>query len=303
MKTLLLPEILQPTLKLITPKNWQQYELIDCGNFEKLERFGDYILARPEPQAIWDRQLPKAEWDNILHARFAQTSSHKGDWKKARKINDNWQLAYEYKKHKLRFKLALTAFKHVGIFPEQAENWDFIIDSISSFRTKQPKVLNLFAYTGGASLAAKAAGADVVHVDSVKQVVGWARENMELSRLNNIRWTVEDAAKFVKREVKRGRKYNGIILDPPAYGIGASGERWKLEDSINDLLRDVSQLLDTKENFLVLNTYSLGFSALIIENLINSHFSSFKNREVGELYLNAKSGVKLPLGVFARLHS
>ncbi len=290
-------------MKLITPQNWQQYELIDCGNFEKLERFGDYILARPEPQAIWDRQLSKAEWDNMLHARFAQTSSHKGDWKKARKINDNWQLVYEYKKHKLRFKLALTAFKHVGIFPEQAENWDFIIDSISSFRTKQPKVLNLFAYTGGASLAAKAAGADVVHVDSVKQVVGWARENMELSRLNNIRWTVEDAAKFVKREVKRGRKYNGIILDPPAYGIGASGERWKLEDSINDLLRDVSQLLDTKENFLVLNTYSLGFSALIIENLINSHFSSFKNHEVGELYLNAKSGVKLPLGVFARLHS
>lgn len=290
-------------MKLITPKNWQQYELIDCGNFEKLERFGDYILARPEPQAIWDKKLPKSEWDKLLHTHFSQTASHKGVWKKAKQIPDNWTLDYVYKNNKLTFKLALTSFKHVGIFPEQAENWDFIIDNISNFKTPQPKVLNLFAYTGGASLAAKAAGADVVHVDSVKQIVGWAKENMMLSRLNNIRWTVEDAAKFVKRELKRGRTYNGIILDPPAYGIGASGERWKLEESINDLLKDVAQLLDPKENFLVLNTYSLGFSALIIENLINSHFSKFKNREVGELYLDAKSGVKLPLGVFARLSS
>lgn len=290
-------------MKLITPKNWQQYELIDCGNFEKLERFGDYILARPEPQAIWDKKLPKSEWDKLLHAHFSQTASHKGVWKKAKQIPDNWTLDYVYKNNKLTFKLALTSFKHVGIFPEQAENWDFIIDNISKFKTPQPKVLNLFAYTGGASLAAKAAGADVVHVDSVKQIVGWAKDNMMLSRLNNIRWTVEDAVKFVKRELKRGRTYNGIILDPPAYGIGASGERWKLEESINDLLKDVAQLLDPKENFLVLNTYSLGFSALIIENLINSHFSKFKNREVGELYLDAKSGVKLPLGVFARLSS
>jgi len=290
-------------LKLITPKHWQQYELIDCGNFEKLERFGSHVLVRPEPQAIWDKKLSKNEWKKIQHAHFSQTASHKGNWKKAKQIPDNWTLEYVYKNKKLCFKLALTAFKHVGIFPEQAENWDFIIDSISKFKTKEPKVLNLFAYTGGASLAAKAAGADVIHVDSVKQVVGWAKENMQLSRLNNIRWTVEDAAKFVKREVKRGKKYNGIILDPPAYGIGANGERWKLEESINDLLRDVAQLLDPKENFLVLNTYSLGFSALIIENLMNSHFSKFKNREVGELYLNTKLGIKLPLGVFARLNS
>lgn len=290
-------------MKLITPQHWKQYELIDCGNFEKLERFGQYVLARPEPQAIWDKQYDKATWDELLHARFEQKSSHGGDWRKAKKMPDNWHLEYDYKKLTLRFKLALTGFKHVGVFPEQAENWDFIIDSINGFKTQEPKVLNLFAYTGGASLAAKAAGADVVHVDSVKQVVGWARENMELSGLNNIRWTVEDAAKFVQREVKRGRKYNGIILDPPAYGIGANGERWKLEDSINDLLKDVAQLLDPNEYFLILNTYSLGFSALIIENLININFPQFKNRETGELYLNAKSGVKLPLGVFARLGS
>lgn len=290
-------------MKLITPQHWQQYELIDCGNFEKLERFGDYVLARPEPQAIWDKQFDTLDWNEQLNARFAQKSSHAGDWRKVKKMPDNWQLEYNYKKYSLKFKLALTGFKHVGVFPEQAENWDFIINSINSFKTPQPTVLNLFAYTGGASLAAKAAGADVVHVDSVKQVVSWARENMELSGLANIRWTVEDAAKFVKREVKRGRKYNGIILDPPAYGIGASGERWKLEDSINDLLKDVAKLLDPKEYFLVLNTYSLGFSALIIENLIDINFPDFKNRETGELYLQAKSGVKLPLGVFARLRS
>jgi 23S rRNA (cytosine1962-C5)-methyltransferase len=290
-------------LKLITPQHWKQYELIDCGNFEKLERFGNYVLARPEPQAVWDKQFEKREWDALMHARFAQKSSHSGNWNKAQKMPDNWHLEYSHKQHKLRFKLALTAFKHVGVFPEQAENWDFIINSIQSFNTKQPKVLNLFAYTGGASLAAKAAGADVVHVDSVKQVVGWARENMELSGLSDIRWTVEDALKFVQREVKRGKKYNGIILDPPAYGIGAGGERWKLEDSINELLKEVAQLLDPKEYFLVLNTYSLGFSALIIENLIDINFPQFKNRETGELYLQAKSGVKLPLGVFARLRS
>jgi 23S rRNA (cytosine1962-C5)-methyltransferase len=290
-------------LKLITPQHWKQYELIDCGNFEKLERFGNYVLARPEPQAVWDKQMDKRQWEAALDARFSQKSSHSGNWNKFSKIPDNWQIEYGFKEHKLRFKLALTAFKHVGIFPEQAENWDFIINSINSFKTKQPKVLNLFAYTGGASLAAKAAGADVVHVDSVKQVVGWARENMELSGLSNIRWTVEDALKFVQREVKRGKKYNGIILDPPAYGIGASGERWKLEDSINDLLKEVTQLLDPEEYFLVLNTYSLGFSALIIENLININFPQFKNRETGELYLQAKSGVKLPLGVFARMRS
>lgn len=290
-------------MKLITPQHWKQYELIDCGNFEKLERFGNYVLARPEPQALWDKQMDRRQWDASLDARFTQKSSHSGNWNKISKVPDNWQIEYGFKEHKLRFKLALTAFKHVGIFPEQAENWDFIINSINSFKTKQPKVLNLFAYTGGASLAAKAAGADVVHVDSVKQVVGWARENMELSGLSDIRWTVEDALKFVQREVKRGKKYNGIILDPPAYGIGASGERWKLEDSINDLLKEVTQLLDPEEYFMVLNTYSLGFSALIIENLIDINFPQFKNRETGELYLQAKSGVKLPLGVFARMRS
>jgi 23S rRNA (cytosine1962-C5)-methyltransferase len=162
--------------------------------------------------------------------------------------------------------------------------------------TPSPRVLNLFAYTGGASLAAKAAGADITHLDSLKQVVTWARENMELSGLSDIRWVVEDALTFVKREVKRGKKYNGIILDPPAYGHGTDGQKWKLEEMINEMMKLVNELLDEKEHFLILNTYSLGFSSIIIENLLGK----VKGLETGELFLHATSGCKLPLGVFGR---
>ena len=164
--------------------------------------------------------------------------------------------------------------------------------------TSKPKFLNLFAYTGGASLAAKAAGADVTHVDSIKQVVSWAKENMDLSSLENIRWVVEDALKFVKREEKRGNKYNGIILDPPAFGHGPNGEKWKLEDNINEMIKGVLNILDEQEHFLILNAYSLGFSSLILENLLKQ--KAGKNLETGELYLAATSGNKLPLGVFGR---
>jgi 23S rRNA (cytosine1962-C5)-methyltransferase len=290
-------------MKLLTPTHWKEYELLDCGNFEKLERFGKYTLIRPEPQAIWDPVLSQREWKQQADASFAQRSSHGGEWLTPKKIPGNWPLEYSFQKMHLKFKLALTGFKHVGVFPEQSENWDYIYANTSRMKTETPKVLNLFAYTGGASLAARAAGADVVHVDSVKQVVSWARENMELSGLSDIRWTVEDAVKFVKREVKRGKKYNGIILDPPAYGIGSSGERWKLEEQINGMMEDLSQLLDPKDHFFIINCYSLGFSALILENLIRRHFPKVKDPEYGELYLQAKSGVKLPLGVFGRFAS
>lgn len=198
--------------------------------------------------------------------------------------------------------MALTAFKHVGIFPEQAVNWDYITQRIKSFKTAQPKLLNLFAYTGGASLAARAVGADTTHVDSIKQVVTWANENQEISGLKNIRWVVEDALKFVKREIKRGKKYNGIILDPPAYGHGPGGEKWKLEDNIQEMMADVVKLLDD-EHFLILNTYSLGFSSVIVENLIRSSYPMAQNLETGELYLQATSGCKLPLGVFGRFYN
>lgn len=290
-------------IQLLSPKHWKDYELIDCGDFEKLERFGNIILIRPEPQAVWSKGMPESEWTKLHHIRFKGKSATSGEWiKKDNKTPDRWHISYKNGNIELKFRLALTSFKHVGIFPEQAVNWDYSINCIKNFKTKQPKVLNLFAYTGGASLAARAAGAETTHVDSIKQVVSWANENQILSGLENIRWTVEDALKFVKREVKRGRKYNGIILDPPAYGHGPNGEKWKLEDNIKEMMEDVVKLLDEKEHFLILNTYSLGFSSVIVENLIHSSFPEVQNLECGELYLQASSGCKLPLGVFGKFY-
>jgi 23S rRNA (cytosine1962-C5)-methyltransferase len=236
--------------------------------------------------------------------RFKPKSSSAGTWIKLKEMPDQWRISYDLVDTKIMFRLGLTSFKHVGIFPEQAVNWDFIYSQIQKIKknTPEPKVLNLFAYTGGATLAAKAAGADVIHLDSIKQVVTWSKENMDLSGLNNIRWLVEDAMTFVRREVKRGKKYNGIILDPPAYGHGPNGENWKLEEMINEMIHGVAELLEEKESFLVLNTYSLGFSALIIQNLLQEAFGKRGiNAEFGEIYLQATSGVKLPLGVFGRL--
>jgi 23S rRNA (cytosine1962-C5)-methyltransferase len=294
----------QPFIQALTPENWKDYELIDCGDFEKLERFGELILIRPEPQAVWSKVLPEAEWQKKHHIKFKGRSATSGEWvKKNNNIPDRWFITYKNKEAEIKFRLALTSFKHVGIFPEQAVNWDYISSTIKKFKTPEPRILNLFAYTGGASLIAKAAGADTTHVDSIKQVVSWANENQESSNLKDIRWVVEDALKFVQRELKRGKTYNGIILDPPAYGHGPKGEKWKLEDQIKEMMRDVVQLLDPKEHFLILNTYSLGFSSVIVENLIKGAYPAVKNLEIGELYLNATSGINLPLGVFGKFRS
>lgn len=291
-------------IQLLTPTYWKDYELIDCGDFEKLERFGDVVLIRPEPQAVWRKILPQSEWTNQHHIRFKGRSATSGEWKKKNNnIPDRWFISYQNPDIRIRFRLALTSFKHLGIFPEQAVNWDYIAQCIKNLKTTEPKLLNLFAYTGGASLAAKSAGADVTHVDSIKQVVTWANENQELSGLQNTRWVVEDALKFVKREIKRGKKYHGIILDPPAYGHGPDGEKWKLEDNIQEMMADVMQLLDDREHFLILNTYSLGFSSVIVENLIRSSLPVIQHLETGELYLQATSGCKLPLGVFGRFYN
>jgi 23S rRNA (cytosine1962-C5)-methyltransferase len=288
---------------LLTPQNFKDYELLDVGNFEKLERFGPYITIRPEPQAVWDKTWSQAEWEKRAHIKFVPRSSSSGEWKKLKPMPDQWPIRYDINNASaaIHFRLGLTSFKHVGIFPEQASNWDFIYQSVKEMKTPQPRVLNLFAYTGGASLVAKAAGADITHVDSIKQVVTWSKENMQLSKLNDIRWVVEDALKFVKREEKRGNKYNGIILDPPAFGHGPNGEKWKLEDNINEMISVVLQLLDDNEHFLILNAYSLGFSSLIIENLLKK--KAGKNLNVGELYLQATAGNKLPLGVFGRFRN
>lgn len=287
-------------MDFLCPEHFSDYELIDCGNFEKLERFGKYVTIRPEPQAVWDKALNEGEWENMAHVRFSAQSSYAGAWKKLKTMPDSWHIGYTFPSGpSVNFKLALTSFKHVGIFPEQAPHWDFIFKNITALKGEgSPKLLNLFAYTGGASLAAKAAGADVVHLDSIRQVVSWAKENMELSNLKDIRWLIEDAMKFVRREVKRGTKYQGIILDPPAYGHGPNKEQWKLEDNINEMVKGVLQLLDEKQHFLILNTYSLGFSSLIIENLLRQEKG---NLQTGELYLKATEGGKLPLGVFGRL--
>lgn len=282
---------------LLSPQGFEDYELIDSGDFMKLERFGKYFTIRPEPQAIWSPALPEREWDRRAHVRFVSKSSSSGTWKKLREMPDRWQIGYGTAGCDFNFRLALTSFKHVGVFPEQAANWDFIIRSVKSLKGPDARVLNLFAYTGGASLAAKAAGADVTHLDSVRQVVTWAKENMESSGLSDIRWVVEDAMTFVRREVKRGKTYQGIILDPPAYGHGTDGQKWKLEEMINEMVSNVLDLLDSNEHFLVLNTYSLGFSSLIIENLLKGR----KGLETGELYLPSSTGQKLPLGVFGRI--
>lgn len=287
-------------MQLLTPTNWKDYELIDCGDFEKLERFGKYITIRPEPQAVWRKKYSEAEWEKQAHVKFVPKSSSSGEWKALKKMPDQWTISYPLGNTEITLRLGLTSFKHVGVFPEQACNWDVIYDYLVDL--EKPKFLNLFAYTGGASVAARAAGADVTHVDSIKQVVNWANENMQKSNLDNIRWMIDDALKFVKKEQRRGNLYQGIILDPPAFGHGPNGEKWKLEDNILEMIDSVLQILDPKQHLLILNAYSLGFSALVPQNLLEPFATKHKsNLSIGELYLNAKSGVKLPLGVWGRL--
>lgn len=291
--------------QLLTP-NIPDYELIDSGEFEKLERFGRYVTRRPEPQAIWHRSMSEEQWREISHASFLKTSSSKsderGEWHCRKQMPDRWTIEYNYKQMHLKMRLALTSFKHVGIFPEQAANWNFIYDRIEAQKAQgvAPKVLNLFAYTGGATLAARAAGADVTHVDSVKQVVTWSRENMEQSGLDGVRWIVEDALKFVRREVRRGNRYDGIILDPPAYGRGANGEKWVLEENICEMLECCAELLDPQHGFLVLNLYSMGLSALLARTALRQVLGTECREEQGELYFSDRAGKELPLGTFCR---
>lgn len=292
-------------MKLLTPGDWKDYQLIDSGNFEKLERFGSYFLIRPEPQAIWNPSLSNDEWEQMATAWFKKEKNdpEKGRWILRNDMPEQWFIKYDYKTMHICLRLGLTAFRHIGVFPEQADNWNYILDSVTSMKLQQAKVLNLFAYTGGASLAARAAGAEVVHVDSVKPVINWARENMELSGLADIRWVVEDALKFARREARRGSIYNGIILDPPAYGRGPDGEKWILEENLNELVKLCQRLLSPNKGFLLINLYSMGFSALVLENLINSFFPGQTEIESGEIYLADKTGKRLPLGTFLRFQN
>lgn len=289
--------------ELLTPA-WEDYELIDCGGFEKLERFGRWITRRPEPQAIWQKSLSEGEWQRLATASFMREggSDERGRWNLKPQQPDQWRVSQKIGERKVTFRLGLTSFKHVGLFPEQSENWQFIYRSVRESiegGNSRPKVLNLFAYTGGATLAAAAAGAEVTHVDSVKQCISWARENMETSGLEGIRWVVEDAMKFVRREVKRGHRYDGIILDPPAYGRGPEGEKWVLEQHISEMLALCAELL-AEGGFLVLNLYSMGLSAMLAKSAVNQLLPNPGFEQFGELYFTDRAGKNLPLGVYYR---
>ncbi|MFM6915812.1 MAG: class I SAM-dependent methyltransferase [Aquirufa sp.] len=291
------------SIAIETPAFWgKNYELIDSGGFEKLEQFGAFVVRRPEPQAVWQKSLSEEFWASKANAYFKKEkgSNERGVWEVKKGVPDKWFMPYQSETLDLNFKISLSSFKHVGIFPEQASNWEFLAKNIPLLKTPKPKILNLFAYTGGASLACKQVGADVTHVDSVKPVLSWARENMEVSKLDNIRWMAEDALKFVKREARRGNFYQGILLDPPAYGRGPEGEKWVLEEQIDDMLRSVKEILDPKEHILLTNVYSLGFSTLVVENLVKGIFNVPDQAESGEIFLNDEYDKKLPLGVFYR---
>ena len=291
---------------------WKDYEIVDSGNGEKLERFGPYYLRRPEPKALWDKTLSENEWKSMTHthfkpgAGFAKAGKEdSGTWERLRKMDDQWFIRYAGGQKGLDFslRLGLTSFKHVGVFPEQAPNWEYIYQQTKALGGK-PKVLNLFAYTGAASLAARAAGADVTHLDSVRQVVTWAKGNMEKSGMDNMRWIVEDAMKFAHRECKRGNRYQGIILDPPAYGHGPNGEKWKLDECLFEMLKTVSSILEPENSFMVLNLYSNGYSPLLGETTVREAFGIGNGKseiQTGELALRDRSGKALPLSIFVRL--
>jgi len=292
-------------------EHFPDYELIDCGNFEKLERFGPFILIRPESQAIWKKRMSDHEWQKLAYAVFKReqqkTTYRSGDpgnggWTLLKKMPETWSIDCPLPQGIFTLKLSLTSFGHVGVFPEQHSNWQFVYESVKLNPAKMPRVLNVFAYTGGASLAARMAGAQVTHVDAVKQVVAWGKENMVLSKLSDIRWIVDDAIKFMRREIKRNHTYDGIILDPPAYGRGPGGERWILDEGINDVLEACRQLLEPKNNFFVLNLYSLGYSPLISYNLVESYFN-YANKTFGESFLSSRTGINLPMGTFVRFRN
>ena len=292
-------------LNLLQPSSWTEYELLDSGSGEKMERFGDYTLIRPEPQALWPKTLKENDWMKLANARFDREQKDKfrysdevkGGWKKLKSMPDSWNINYQYNQLNLTLRLALTSFGHVGVFPEQGANWNFIYDSVSEWKSGG-KVLNLFAYTGAASVVARIAGAEVSHVDASRPGLNWANQNMQLNNQKDIRWVYEDALKFVKREVKRGNQYNGIIMDPPPYGRGPEGEKWTLEEKLDDLIGMSASLLKSEKRFFILNMYAVGLSSLVGLNLVQSHFKV--EPEFGEFFLKSKQGRDLPMGTFVR---
>ena len=253
-----------------TAENWTEYTLLDASGGERLERWGDVVLIRPDPQVIWNTPRTDPLWKHA-HARYRRSSTGGGQWERFRPIPESWQIGYGG----LRFHLKPMGFKHTGLFPEQSANWDFMAEKIRR-AGREPRVLNLFAYTGGATLACAAAGASVTHVDAAKSMVAWAKENAALSGLSGrpIRYIVDDCMKFVLREQRRGRTYDGILMDPPSYGRGAGGQVWKVEEDLCGLVAEAAKLLSDHPLFFIINSYTTGLSAVVTENLLNACVTS-----------------------------
>ena len=289
----------------LTP-DFGDYELLDTGDFEKLERFGRYVTRRPEPQAIWRRSLAEEEWRRMADASFRRDarSDERGEWRLAPGMPDRWVVEYAYKRMRLRMRLGLTSFKHVGIFPEQAANWDYAMAKIRA-AGRPVSVLNLFGYTGAATVACASAGASVCHVDAAKGMVAWGKENAAASGVADrpIRWIVDDCGKFVEREIRRGRRYDAVIMDPPSYGRGPGGEVWKLETNLWPFVELVSGVLSDDPLFVIINSYTTGLSPSVLTYLSESIFTRrFGGRsESQELGLPVTaSGLVLPCGATCR---
>ncbi len=291
-----------PTFSLLEASNWQDYELLDSGDGQKLERFGKYVFSRPESQAMWRRALPVSEWQNA-HAVFQPSGEESGGhWDVKKKMEEKWIMEYG----PLKFWAMTTPGRHLGVFPEVASHWDFMADSVRKAE-HQPNVLNLFGYTGLASLAAAAAGAHVTHVDASKKSVAWARENQALSGLSDkpIRWVVEDAVKYVQREEKRGVKYDGIILDPPKFGRGPKGEIWEVYKSLPSLLDMCRACLSDNPLFVIVTVYAVRASAIHVAQAADEMMKKYKGEiDSGELVTREKSANRLlSQAVYARWSS
>ncbi len=290
---------------ILTTEPSKDFELLDSGEGEKLERYGKIIISRPDPQALWRKHLSEVEWKKA--DAFFKRDSKDATWDFRKELPERWTTELAG----LKFWIKLSAFKHTGLFPEQAGNWSWLrqqVESQKSIKLKSPvKILNLFGYTGGASLAAAKAGAEVCHLDGSKVAIGWARDNAELSGLKDkpIRWILDDARTFVKREIKRGRRYDGIIMDPPAFGHGPGGEIWKIEEHFLELLDLCRQVLSEQPLFFLINGYASGYSALAYKNNLEEIEKKYQGKvEAGELTI-AESGSErlLPCGIFARWSS
>ena len=284
-------------------KDWKDYEIIDCSNGEKFERWGNIKLLRPDPQIIWNNGNLKNKYDDI-NAFYVRSNKGGGHWENLRKTPERWTVAYK----DLKFNIKQMGFKHTGLFPEQAVNWDYMINKIKNSGRKNIKVLNLFAYTGGASVACMSAGAHVTHVDSSRGMVDWCKENVNSSNLDvtSVRYLVDDVVKFVQREIRRGNKYDAIIMDPPSYGRGANGEVWDIEKNLNYLVEICSEVLSDNPLFFLINSYTTGLSSTVLSNILELTINRKYTGSItcGEVGLPITScGLVLPCGIYGRWES